>query len=76
MTKMASKIDQKSRLRRGCVFGSFWDGLRASKDLTILVCARPFWVPFSIKNRKNAIQKGIQKSIPKKYRTIMKKASK
>ena len=32
----------------------------------------PFWEPFLIKNRKNGIQKGIQKSMPRKYGKIMK----
>ena len=33
ITKMATKIDEKSRLCRGCVFGSFWGGQRGGRVL-------------------------------------------
>ena len=71
-----SKIDEKSRLRRGCVFGAFWGGLGAPRGGRALNMSRSLWRPFSTKNRKKCIQKGIPKSMPKKYRTIMPKGSK
>ena len=71
-----SQIDRKSRLRRGCVFGALRGGPWAPKGMPHIQFAGPFWEPFSTKNRKNGIQKSIQKSMPKKYRKMMQKGSK
>ena len=67
-----SKIDIRSRLRRGCVWGRSW-GLERSRGQARL---GPFWEPFSIKNRQNGIQKIIKKSMPKKYPKMMPEGSK
>ena len=48
---------------------------RIEKEGPPRLSAGPYWEPFLIKNRKNCIQKGIQKSMSKKYRKMMPKGS-
>jgi len=57
-------------------FWSVFGGPRDAKRLTASKFLGAIWRPFSIKNRKNDIQKGIQKSMPKKHRKLMPKGSK
>ena len=52
-----SKIDEKSRLRRGCVFGLFWGAKRCPH----IQFPGPFWEPFSPKIRKKALKKVCKK---------------
>ena len=66
-----SRINEKSRLRlrRGCVFGAFW----GAKKLPTSKFPRTILATIFAQKSKNGIQKGIQKSMPKKYRTMMPK---
>ena len=60
---------------RGYIADAFLERFGTPKGGLQCLAARPFWRPFPIKNRKNGIQKIIQKSIPKKYRKMMPKGS-
>ena len=72
---MAPKIDAKSMKNRGCVFGLFFERLGAAPGGLATLRGHPFWRPFWAKNRKNVIRKGMQNSMPKKYRKLMAKGS-
>ena len=60
---------------RGCGADAFLERSWAPKGCPRPSFAGPFWEPFSVKNRKNVIQKGMQNSMPKKYRKLMAKGS-
>ena len=57
ITKTASKINEKSRLRRGYVFEAFLGGLGYEKGAHHPLRAGPFWEPFSLKIEKMASKK-------------------
>ena len=58
ITKMAPQIYEKSRLRRGSVWGAFWGGTGPLKNLTI----SSFWMHFGDHFRQN-----IQNIHPKRH---------
>ena len=55
-----SKIREKSRLRRGCVFGAFWGGTWSPKCLTVLRARARFGSHFRSKCTKNEIFENIR----------------
>ena len=61
---------------RGSVADAFLERPLGAKNEHRPLFPGPLRRPFSTKNRKNGIQKSIQKSMPKKYRKIMKQAPK
>ena len=69
------KISAKFVQYRGCGADAFLERSWVSKRFPHTQFPGPFWEPFSIKNRKNGIQKGIQKLMPKKHRKMMPKGS-
>ena len=74
ITIVTAKIDPKSRKIEVASRIRFWSVLGRQKLATCTIprlSAGPIWEPFSIKNRKNGIQKGIDTSMPKKYRKLM-----
>ena len=80
---MGTRNDTKSMKNRGGVtaasrkrFGRVLDARKALASTRRGLFLESFWGPVLVKNRKNGIQKGIQKSMPKKGRHFMPKLSK
>ena len=73
--KISPKRLPKSLKYRGCGADAFLERSWAPKGCSHVSFPGPFWEPFSVKNRKNVIQKGMQNSMPKKYRKLMAKGS-
>ena len=71
--KILPKRLPKSLKYRGCGADAFLERSRTPKCLRPGYNWEPFWEPFSVKNRKKVIEKGMQNSIPKKYRKLMPK---
>ena len=64
---MAFKIDVKTMKNRGGVADAFLERPLGAKGEVQYLFLGPLWRSVSIKNRKKGIQKGMQKSMPKKY---------
>ena len=58
---MKPKVDAKSMKNKGCGVDGFSERFGAAKVERIIHFGVPFSWPYSIKNRKTDIQKGIEK---------------
>ena len=54
-----------------CIADAFLERPFARKRPAQVLRGWAIWRPFSTKSRKNGIQKGMQNSMPKKYRKLM-----